>query len=96
MHYNFREYCSRFRNDDTKLFCLRVMVGVIILYDHVHPVGAFAKTSGIDVSYRTKILILKLALSGETNIALNRWGLEKRRQAASNLDSGIDKKSILG
>lgn len=26
------------------------MVGVIILYDHVHPVGAFAKTSKIDVS----------------------------------------------
>lgn len=26
------------------------MVGVIILYDHVHPVGAFAKNSGIDVS----------------------------------------------
>lgn len=31
------------------LFCMRVMVGVIILYDHVHPVGAFAKTSKIDV-----------------------------------------------
>jgi len=27
------------------------MVGVIILYDHVHPVGAFAKTSKIDVSF---------------------------------------------
>lgn len=25
-------------------------VGLIILYDHVHPVGAFAKTSNIDVS----------------------------------------------
>jgi len=32
------------------MFCVRVMVGVIILYDHVHPVGAFAKTSPIDVS----------------------------------------------
>lgn len=29
---------------------MRVMVGVIILYDHVHPVGAFAKTSKIYVS----------------------------------------------
>lgn len=28
---------------------MRVMVGVIILYDHVHPVGAFAKGSSIDV-----------------------------------------------
>lgn len=31
------------------MFCMRVMVGVIILYDHVHPVGAFSKTSKIDV-----------------------------------------------
>jgi len=35
------------------MFCLRVMVGVIILYDHVHPIGAFAKTSPIDVSIVT-------------------------------------------
>ena len=44
----------RFESEHTKLFCLRVMVGVIILYDHVHPVGAFAKSSGIDVSTRPK------------------------------------------
>ena len=25
-------------------------VGLIILYDHVHPIGAFAKNSTIDVS----------------------------------------------
>ncbi|KAG9355641.1 hypothetical protein JZ751_000479 [Albula glossodonta] len=43
------EYRCRFTNTDTMLFCMRVMVGVIILYDHVHPVGAFAKTSKIDV-----------------------------------------------
>ncbi|ELK38142.1 Protein FAM49B [Myotis davidii] len=43
------EYRSRFTNEETVSFCLRVMVGVIILYDHVHPVGAFAKTSKIDV-----------------------------------------------
>lgn len=50
------EYCSRFQNEETKLFCLRVMVGVIILYDHVHPVGAFAKTSGIDIKSSIKLL----------------------------------------
>ena len=44
------EYSSRFELEDTVLFCLRVMVGVIILYDHIHPVGAFAKTTNIDVS----------------------------------------------
>ncbi len=32
------------------MFCLRVMVGVIILYDHVHPIGAFNKASTVDVS----------------------------------------------
>ncbi|KAL4235629.1 Protein fam49b [Mactra antiquata] len=50
------EYCSRFQNVETKLFCLRVMVGVIILYDHVHPVGAFAKSSGIDIKSSIKLL----------------------------------------
>lgn len=33
------------------LFCLRVMVGVIILYDYVHPAGAFVKSSKIDVCF---------------------------------------------
>uniref|UniRef100_A0A3P9L0P5 Family with sequence similarity 49 member Ba n=1 Tax=Oryzias latipes TaxID=8090 RepID=A0A3P9L0P5_ORYLA len=42
------EYRSRFTSEETVLFCLRVMVGVIILYDHVHPAGAFVKTSNID------------------------------------------------
>ncbi|MEQ2215712.1 hypothetical protein XENOCAPTIV_004738, partial [Xenoophorus captivus] len=45
-----REYRSRFNSEETVSFCLRVMVGVIILYDYVHPVGAFAKSSKIDVS----------------------------------------------
>ena len=43
-------YRSRLESKDTRLFCLRVMVGVIILYDHVDPVGAFQKKSAIDVS----------------------------------------------
>ncbi|NXC22119.1 FA49A protein, partial [Corythaeola cristata] len=43
------EYRSRFTSEETLMFCMRVMVGVIILYDHVHPVGAFSKTSKIDV-----------------------------------------------
>ena len=30
------------------------MVGVIILYDHVHPVGAFALKAAIAVSRRVK------------------------------------------
>ncbi|GFS01897.1 protein FAM49B-like [Elysia marginata] len=50
-----QEYRSRIR-EETQLFCLRVMVGVIILYDHVHPVGAFAKTSAIDMKSSIKLL----------------------------------------
>uniref|UniRef100_A0A8C8EHS0 CYRIA/CYRIB Rac1 binding domain-containing protein n=1 Tax=Oncorhynchus tshawytscha TaxID=74940 RepID=A0A8C8EHS0_ONCTS len=50
------EYRCRFTNTDTVLFCMRVMVGVIILYDHVHPVGAFAKTSKIDMKGCIKVL----------------------------------------
>ena len=45
-----RNYRSKFRNEETIMFCLRVMVGVIILYDHVHPIGAFNKTTTIDAS----------------------------------------------
>ncbi|XP_067862472.1 CYFIP-related Rac1 interactor B-like [Heptranchias perlo] len=50
------EYRTRFTNTQTFLFCMRVMVGVIILYDHVHPVGAFAKSSKIDMKGCIKIL----------------------------------------
>lgn len=62
------EFRSRLR-DDTKLFCLRVMVGVIILYDHVHPVGAFAKGSGIEV--KSCIRILKEQERGKAETLLN-------------------------
>uniref|UniRef100_A0A8C9TVF4 Family with sequence similarity 49 member A n=1 Tax=Scleropages formosus TaxID=113540 RepID=A0A8C9TVF4_SCLFO len=50
------EYTSRFSSEDTLLFCMRVMVGVIILYDHVHPDGAFIKTSKIDMKGCIKVL----------------------------------------
>jgi hypothetical protein len=49
-------YRSRFRDEETIMFCLRVMVGVIILYDHVHPIGAFAKSSGIEIKNSIKVL----------------------------------------
>ena len=36
-----------------------VVVGVIILYDHVHPVGAFAVKAAIDVRrQRVKLLLM--------------------------------------
>ncbi|KAJ7373922.1 Protein fam49b [Desmophyllum pertusum] len=45
------------------------MVGLIILYDHVHPVGAFAKTSSIDI--RASIKVLKDQPPGSVDGLLN-------------------------
>ncbi|RWS26042.1 protein FAM49B-like protein [Leptotrombidium deliense] len=50
------EFSCRFKNEDTILFVLRVMVGVIILYDHIHPLGAFVKSSHIDIKGSIKVL----------------------------------------
>ncbi|KAJ8272691.1 hypothetical protein GJAV_G00092290 [Gymnothorax javanicus] len=50
------EYRSRFASEETASFCLRVMVGVIILYDYVHPAGAFVKSSKIDMKGCIKVL----------------------------------------
>lgn len=41
---------AQFQREETQLFVLRVMVGLVILYDHVHPQGAFVKGSNVDVS----------------------------------------------
>lgn len=46
----------KFQNEHTKLFVLSVMVGVIILYDHVHVHGAFVKNSDIDMKATIKVL----------------------------------------
>ncbi|XP_071965378.1 CYFIP-related Rac1 interactor B-like [Antedon mediterranea] len=51
-----KDYQARFQNDETLLFCLRVMVGSIILFDHVHPVGAFDRRSPIDIKSCIKVL----------------------------------------
>ncbi len=53
-----RSYRSRFENEETTLFCMRVMVGATILFDHIHPVGAFAKKASIDVSHAAHVHLL--------------------------------------
>lgn len=53
------EYSSRFHNKDTILFCQRVMVGCIILYDHVHLLGAFSKKNPA-IDMRATIKALKM------------------------------------
>ncbi|XP_064382249.1 CYFIP-related Rac1 interactor B-like [Halichondria panicea] len=49
-------YRSRFENEETTLFCMRVMVGATILFDHIHPVGAFAKKASIDMKGTIKLI----------------------------------------
>ncbi|KAM3182667.1 hypothetical protein ACTXT7_011844 [Hymenolepis weldensis] len=39
---------SRVTRDDTLMLLLRVMTGVIILYDHIDPYGVFRKASKLD------------------------------------------------
>ena len=41
---NLRE---RIHQQETEQLILRVMVAIIILYDHVHPTGAFAKGNNL-------------------------------------------------
>eukprot|EP00053_Salpingoeca_punica_P013289 m.119881 g.119881 ORF g.119881 m.119881 type:complete len:322 (-) comp16163_c1_seq1:1375-2340(-) len=53
------EFASRFTNPQTVVFCQQVLVGTIILYDHVHLVGAFSKkNTSIDVPKAIKALKL--------------------------------------
>ncbi|XP_015510970.1 CYFIP-related Rac1 interactor B [Neodiprion pinetum] len=47
---------AQFQREETQLFVLRVMVGLVILYDHVHPQGAFIKGSNVDVKGCIKLL----------------------------------------
>mmetsp|Transcript_20039 Transcript_20039/g.29797 ORF Transcript_20039/g.29797 Transcript_20039/m.29797 type:complete len:311 (+) Transcript_20039:58-990(+) len=40
---------KKFQSDQTNMFCLRCMVGAIILFDHVDAAGAFGKKSPINM-----------------------------------------------
>ncbi|XP_065184093.1 CYFIP-related Rac1 interactor B-like [Sycon ciliatum] len=50
------EYRQRLSSEDSTLFCLRVMVATIILYDFTNPNGAFSKKSQIDVRQSVRLL----------------------------------------
>lgn len=52
--FSTRNLLAQFQREETQLFVLRVMVGLVILYDHVHPQGAFVKGSNVDVSIGKK------------------------------------------
>lgn len=60
---------KRFDSDATNMFCLRAMTGAIILFDHLHPQGAFAKKTPINI--RGCINSLKTYTGSPTDGLLN-------------------------
>jgi len=60
---------KKFEADGTNMFCLRAMTGAIILFDHLHAQGAFARKSGINI--RGCINVLKTYTASPTDGLLN-------------------------
>ncbi|GBP79764.1 Protein FAM49A [Eumeta japonica] len=56
---------AQFSREETSLLVLRVMVGLIILYDWVHPAGAFCRSSSVDVKGCVKFLQQQPAAKAE-------------------------------
>lgn len=63
--WHFRKLLSQIEREETHLLVLRVMVGLVILYDHVHPDGAFVRTSHVDVKGCVKLLQAQPAIKAE-------------------------------
>jgi len=51
-----QELRQKIKFEETEALLLRVMTSTVILYDHVHPSGAFVKGSGVDVKGCVKVL----------------------------------------
>jgi len=60
---------KKFEADITNMFCLRAMTGAIILFDHLHPQGAFVKRSPINI--KGCINVLKNYTASPTDGLLN-------------------------
>jgi len=60
---------KKFEADGTNMFCLRSMTGAIILFDHLHPQGAFVKKSPINI--KGCINVLKSYTASPTDGLLN-------------------------
>lgn len=60
-----RKLLSQIEREETHLLVLRVMVGLVILYDHVHPDGAFVRSSHVDVKGCVKLLQAQPAIKAE-------------------------------
>jgi len=60
---------KKFESDSTNMMCLRAMTGAIILFDHLHAQGAFAKKSSINI--KACINVLKTYSASPTDGLLN-------------------------
>jgi hypothetical protein len=60
---------KKFELDNTNMFCLRAMTGAIILFDHLHSSGAFAKKSPINI--KGCINVLKTYTNSPTEGLMN-------------------------
>jgi len=60
---------KKFEADSTNMFCLRAMTGAIILFDHLHAQGAFARKSPINI--KGCINVLKSYTASPTDGLLN-------------------------
>jgi len=59
---------GKYSNEKTNKFVLRTMVGAIILYDHLHPQGAFYKKSAVNIrECITTLKSFKPAMDGLLN-----------------------------
>ena len=52
-----QELRQRIKQKETERFILRVMVALVILYDHIHPTGAFAKGSLTNILLVQEIIL---------------------------------------
>jgi hypothetical protein len=59
---------KKFTNEETNLYCCRVMTGCIMLFDAIHPVGAFGKKSPVLIK---KCLLLLKAQTPVPDMLLN-------------------------
>jgi len=50
------ESCAKIESSGSINFVLRVMVTVVIMYDHLHPIGAYSKKANIDIRGFIKVL----------------------------------------
>lgn len=64
------DIAQRFHNPETILFCQRVLVGAIILYDHVHLIGAFSKKNPV-IDIQASIRALKMHANAHLEGLLN-------------------------